>query len=95
MTPYRGVGANTALLDAQLLRDALCGADKGKQELLTAISSYEREMVRYGFAAVRASLTQMDRLHEQSRIKRFAAKTAFRLLDLSPALQKRVLGLGD
>jgi 2-polyprenyl-6-methoxyphenol hydroxylase-like FAD-dependent oxidoreductase len=95
MTPYRGVGANTALRDAALLRDALSCADKGEQELLPAISSYEREMLRYGFAAVQASLKQMDRLHEESQIKRFAAKTVFRLLDFSPALQKRMLDPGD
>jgi 2-polyprenyl-6-methoxyphenol hydroxylase-like FAD-dependent oxidoreductase len=69
--------------------------DKGQRQLLSALSSYEHEMVRYGFAAVRASLAQMDRLHTESAIKRFATKALFRVLDFSPALQKRVLDIGD
>jgi len=52
-------------------------------------------MLGYIFAAVRASLTQMDRLHEESQLKRFATKAMFRLLDFSPSLQKRMLDLGD
>jgi 2-polyprenyl-6-methoxyphenol hydroxylase-like FAD-dependent oxidoreductase len=95
MTPYRGIGANTALRDAALLREALEGVDKGERQLLPAISNYEHEMLGYGFAAVRASLAQMRRLHEQSRIKRIATKAMFRLLDFSPALQQRVLDIGD
>lgn len=95
MTPYRGVGANTALRDAALLRDALRGVGKGEHQLLAALSSYERQMIHYGFAAVQASLMQMDRLHAESPIRRFATKAVFRLLDLSPALRKRVLDLGD
>jgi 2-polyprenyl-6-methoxyphenol hydroxylase-like FAD-dependent oxidoreductase len=91
MTPYRGIGANTALRDAALLRDALSDVNKGQQQLLAALSGYEREMIRYGFAAVQASLKQMQRLHAESPITRFSTKILFRLLDLSPSLQKRVL----
>jgi hypothetical protein len=52
-------------------------------------------MIRHGFAAVRASLTQMHRLHADSPISRLATKVFFRLADLSPALRKRMLDLGD
>ena len=45
MTPYRGVGANTALRDAALLRTALSDVDRGAQQLLPALSAYEREMI--------------------------------------------------
>jgi hypothetical protein len=48
-------------------------------------------MVDYGFAAVRASLAQMKRLHTTSPIKRFVTKALFRLIDFSPALQRRML----
>jgi 2-polyprenyl-6-methoxyphenol hydroxylase-like FAD-dependent oxidoreductase len=95
MTPYRGVGANTALRDAALLRDTLSDVDKGRHELLPALSSYEREMIGYGFAAVRASLTQMERVHARSPVKRLATKAIFRLMDLSPMLRRRMLDLGD
>jgi len=94
MTPYRGIGANTALRDAALLRDVLRQVEEGPRDLLPALSFYESEMINYGFAAVRASLTQMERVHAQSRFKRFIAKTVFRLIDLSPTLQKRMVGLG-
>jgi len=94
MTPFRGIGANTALRDAALLRDALRDVDND-QQLLPALASYEREMIRYGFMAVRASLAQMRRLHAESPISRLATKAFFRLADLSPALQKRMLDVGD
>jgi 2-polyprenyl-6-methoxyphenol hydroxylase-like FAD-dependent oxidoreductase len=95
MTPYRGIGANTALCDAALLRDALRDVDNGRQPLLPALSGYEREMIRHGFTAVRASLTQMHRLHAESPISRLATKAFFRLADLLPPLQRRMLNLGD
>ena len=94
MTPYRGIGANTALRDAALLRDTLGDVHNGRRDLLRALSTYEEEMIEYGFAAVRASLTQMDRLHTRSPMKRFTMKALFRLLDMSTTLQKHVLDLG-
>src|SRR6516164_4175901 len=59
MTPFRGIGANTALRDAALLRDALTGVGRGEWDVLTALADYEKEMISYGFAAVRASLANM------------------------------------
>jgi 2-polyprenyl-6-methoxyphenol hydroxylase-like FAD-dependent oxidoreductase len=94
MTPFRGIGANTALRDAALLRDALRDVDGGRQELLPALAGYEREMIGYGFAAVRASLAQMNRIHSPSPIKRLATRTFLRLLDASPALRARLMDLG-
>jgi 2-polyprenyl-6-methoxyphenol hydroxylase-like FAD-dependent oxidoreductase len=55
MTPGRGVGANTALRDARLLREALTTARDGQVPLLTAIRGYESQMISYGFEAVRKS----------------------------------------
>lgn len=95
MTPFRGIGANTALRDAVMLRDSLVQVKAGQRDLLPAISFYEGEMIRYGFEAVRASLAQMERVHAQSPFKRFMAKTVFRLIDLSPTLQRRMVGLND
>ncbi|MFC6086715.1 FAD-dependent oxidoreductase [Sphaerisporangium aureirubrum] len=53
MSPGRGEGANTALRDAALLRDALASG----RPLAEAVPAYEHEMLRYGFAAVTASRT--------------------------------------
>jgi 2-polyprenyl-6-methoxyphenol hydroxylase-like FAD-dependent oxidoreductase len=55
MSPARGSGANTALRDAALLASELAAAARGEKDVVTAIGDYEREMVAYGFEAVRAS----------------------------------------
>lgn len=55
MSPARGSGANTALRDAASLASELAAAARGDKDLIRAIGDYEREMVDYGFAAVRAS----------------------------------------
>ncbi|MEY9855478.1 2-polyprenyl-6-methoxyphenol hydroxylase-like FAD-dependent oxidoreductase [Catenulispora sp. GAS73] len=55
MSPARGSGANTALQDAALLAAKLAGAVRGDQDVVAAIAAYEREMIVYGFEAVRAS----------------------------------------
>jgi 2-polyprenyl-6-methoxyphenol hydroxylase-like FAD-dependent oxidoreductase len=95
MTPFRGIGANTALRDAILLRDALLEVHGGREELLPALAGYERQMIGYGFDAVRASLAQMNRVHARSPIKRFATRTMLRVLDALPGLRARVMNLGE
>jgi 2-polyprenyl-6-methoxyphenol hydroxylase-like FAD-dependent oxidoreductase len=87
MTPFRGMGANVALRDAAALCDALVRVDRGEQDLLPALAAYERDMVDYGFAAVGASLGEMERLHATSPLRRLAAKAVFRMVDTIPALQ--------
>jgi 2-polyprenyl-6-methoxyphenol hydroxylase-like FAD-dependent oxidoreductase len=94
MTPFRGIGANTALRDAVLLRDALVSGARGERDLLALLSAYEGEMINYGFAAVRASLAQTKRLHARSPVSRLATKAFFRLADLSPWLRKRMIDAG-
>lgn len=85
MTPFRGIGANTALRDAAALRQAIGAIDRGEQDLIPALSVYERAMVEYG--AVRASLKEMERLHSTSVLRRAFTKTIFRVVDLLPPLQ--------
>lgn len=55
MSPSGGSGANTALRDAALLAERLGSVARGERNLTTAIDSYQREMLKYGFDAVRAS----------------------------------------
>jgi 2-polyprenyl-6-methoxyphenol hydroxylase-like FAD-dependent oxidoreductase len=94
MTPFRGIGANTALRDAVLLRDTLVGVEPGERDVLAPLADYEREMIGYGFAAVRASLANMKRLHARSPVSRLATRAFFRLADLSPWLRKRAIDPG-
>lgn len=58
MTPFRGMGANTALRDAGLLRQKLLGVATKEVPLLQAVAEYETEMLHYGFEAVKMSLEQ-------------------------------------
>jgi 2-polyprenyl-6-methoxyphenol hydroxylase-like FAD-dependent oxidoreductase len=95
MTPFRGIGANTALRDAALLRDLLSSVSRGELSLPAALAAYEREMIDYGFAAVRASLAQTKRLHATSPIDRFVARSVYWLVDRSPSLLKLVLDVGS
>ena len=88
MTPFRGMGANAALRDAHALRDALKAVQTDGAALIPTLAAYESGMIQHGFAAVRASLANMERLHSRSPLARLAAKTWFHLADLIPPLQK-------
>lgn len=56
MSPGRGDGANFALHDAAVLRELLARAAAGQVSLAEAVAQYQTRMLRYGFAAVAASL---------------------------------------
>jgi 2-polyprenyl-6-methoxyphenol hydroxylase-like FAD-dependent oxidoreductase len=92
MTPFRGVGANTALRDAAALRAALVAAARSEQDLLPALAAYERDMIDYGFKAVGVSLGMMHRVHEESQIGRAMAKLVFRTVDHIKPLQPMFMG---
>lgn len=89
MTPAGGVGANTALQDASLLRHALTEADNGRAELAPAIHAYEARMLTYGFANVRKSLTRAKQAKE-NRISRAFSRTFLRTCGMIPALRRAV-----
>ena len=82
MTPMRGVGANIALRDAQLLARKL--ADGGAE----AIGAYEAEMMDYGFAAVRDSLRAARQFADGSPLARTLFKTVLRTASAVPALKR-------
>jgi 2-polyprenyl-6-methoxyphenol hydroxylase-like FAD-dependent oxidoreductase len=91
MTPYREIGANTALRDAAALRQALRAVDRGESDLIPALATYEREMVDYGFEAVRDSLRNMERFHAQGSLQRAFTKWFFRIIDVVPPLKAAFL----
>jgi 2-polyprenyl-6-methoxyphenol hydroxylase-like FAD-dependent oxidoreductase len=92
MTPFRGVGANTALRDSDALRRALIAVDRGENDLIPALAAYEREMIDYGFKAVRVSLDMMRRVHAESPVERAVAKLIFRAVDHIKPLQLMFMG---
>jgi len=63
MTPAGGIGANTAMRDAELLTRQLTAPHRGQTNLLDAIAEYETQMRLYGTAAVRQSLEGASRLY--------------------------------
>lgn len=96
MTPGRGVGANTALRDAALLRQQLVAAAAGSKPLLGAVATYETEMIRYGFARVADSLRTNgtngdDPIYKPviGRLAMLAARGYFSVTSRFPPLRRR------
>ncbi len=95
MTPGQGVGANTALRDAALLRAERTAAASGQKELLKAIGDYEAEMIPYGFARVADFLdnngtSDDDPLYKPvvGLLALFTTRTYFSLTSKIPALRR-------
>jgi 2-polyprenyl-6-methoxyphenol hydroxylase-like FAD-dependent oxidoreductase len=88
MTPYRGIGANIALKDALLLRDALVAGSSGERPLIDAVKAYEAEMRRYGFAAVKNSLRAMERTVGENEFARTLSRVGFRAIDRLPVAKR-------
>ncbi|WP_242613763.1 FAD-dependent oxidoreductase [Herbihabitans rhizosphaerae] len=92
MTPFRGIGANTALRDARLLCRALVAVSRGEAELLDAISDYESAMRAYGFKAVRDSLRTAEQSVSGNRPAKIMFKTVLRVLNAVGPLKRKVFG---
>ncbi|MDH6129143.1 NAD(P)/FAD-dependent oxidoreductase [Kitasatospora sp. GP82] len=56
MPPSGGVGANTAIRDAEALTRLLAAVDRGERELLDAVAEYQKAMVEYATEGVEMSL---------------------------------------
>jgi len=85
MTPFRGIGANTALRDAQLLcRNLIASPD----DFGPAVAAYERRMREYGFQAVRASKRSADQFVSDNRVARAMARGMFAVLGAVPPLKR-------
>ncbi|WP_202638830.1 FAD-dependent oxidoreductase [Bailinhaonella thermotolerans] len=90
MTPMAGIGANTALRDAAVLKSRLVEVDAGRKPLLTAVGEYETRMRGYAFAAVRESLRNARQSASDARLPRAAFTTALRLANAVPSLKRRM-----
>jgi 2-polyprenyl-6-methoxyphenol hydroxylase-like FAD-dependent oxidoreductase len=90
MTPMGGIGANTALRDADLLRRQLITVASGDQELRPALGTYEDQMHDYGFDAVKRSLRNAQMAGSSSRLGRWAFRTVLRVVAGLPPLRRRI-----
>jgi 2-polyprenyl-6-methoxyphenol hydroxylase-like FAD-dependent oxidoreductase len=95
MTPGRGVGANTALRDAELLCRQLPAARDGEMTLVEAIGGYEEQMREYAFHAVERSRSRMnagDPVYKPyvGRIVLAGRRTGMRLINRLPAVKRKI-----
>lgn len=90
MTPMAGVGANTALRDAELLCRKLTDVEAGRLALFPALHDYEHQMLDYGFAAVKRSLRNARQAASTNRLARSAFRAVLRTVDAIPPVRRRV-----
>jgi 2-polyprenyl-6-methoxyphenol hydroxylase-like FAD-dependent oxidoreductase len=96
MTPMAGIGANTALRDAHLLGRRLVAAHRGRLPLAEAVGGYQREMLDYGFAAVRLSLRNARQAGSANPVARRAFRAFLRTANALPPVKRRMFaGLGS
>jgi 2-polyprenyl-6-methoxyphenol hydroxylase-like FAD-dependent oxidoreductase len=91
MTPYRGMGANMALLDADALLVALLRVHRGECDLISALHAYEAEMLDRGFRAVEASLKQMKKVHSEGRFANAMRALSLRTINRLPGRVKKAI----
>jgi 2-polyprenyl-6-methoxyphenol hydroxylase-like FAD-dependent oxidoreductase len=95
MTPGRGVGANTALRDAELLCRNLLAVESGHLTLRDAVAGYEARMREYGWPGVLKSREQMDGdaiIHKPlvGRIALAGLRAGMRIVNHLPPLKQRM-----
>ena len=90
MTPMAGIGANTALRDAALLCGRLTEVQTGTTAVVPALHDYERQMLSYGFAAVRQSLRSARQAGSTNRLARTAFRATLRAVDVVAPLRRRM-----
>lgn len=67
MPPFAGEGANVAMQDAFELAGCLTG--NKFTDIKTAISHFEKEMVRRGAEATRDTLENTERMHSETALE--------------------------
>jgi 2-polyprenyl-6-methoxyphenol hydroxylase-like FAD-dependent oxidoreductase len=88
MTPMAGVGANTALRDADELRRALDTTAAGRTGLIDAIGGYETAMRAYANPAVAMSAGNARTAGSEARLPRLAFRTALRVAEAVPPMRR-------
>jgi 2-polyprenyl-6-methoxyphenol hydroxylase-like FAD-dependent oxidoreductase len=83
MTPYRGIGANTALRDAAALRQALRAVDRAENDLIPALAAYASG--RWWTMDFRQCASHRETWNASMRTRAFT-KLLFRTSPLPPSL---------
>lgn len=87
MTPMAGIGANTALRDADLLRSKLIEVHEGGS-LMEAVASYEEEMRRYSYTAVKQSHRNARQAASGNVLGRLSFRGMLRLVNAIPPMRR-------
>jgi len=87
----RGLGGNAALRDASQLCSALADADadRGHRTLISALTTYEKDMLTTGFATVDEAMRNL-RVAIRGQPGRVASRAFFSLCGAIPPLGRAV-----
>lgn len=94
MTPAAGIGANTALRDAQILTDSITKAKHDNSSITAAVDRYESEMRPYANAGVALSRQIAEGATSTSFVQRFVFRIVLRLAQLFPPIMRATIGRG-
>jgi 2-polyprenyl-6-methoxyphenol hydroxylase-like FAD-dependent oxidoreductase len=90
MTPMAGIGANTALRDADVLRRQL--VDRSAVALSTRVGDYESAMRSYANAALARSTRNAQNATTTSQVKRTMFRALLRTASATPPLTRSMFG---
>jgi 2-polyprenyl-6-methoxyphenol hydroxylase-like FAD-dependent oxidoreductase len=90
MPPTAGAGANTALVDADLLRAQLIAVRDGRLPLTAAVGAYERAMLDHAFAKVAAADRNLANAVSGSRLALAGFRTMLRLTRRVGPIRRRM-----
>ncbi|HEX4362317.1 MAG TPA: NAD(P)/FAD-dependent oxidoreductase [Pseudonocardia sp.] len=88
MTPMAGIGANTALRDAGVLRRALLEVGAGRRSPIDAVAGYEEQMRGYANAALSRSTRNARNAAAGARLPRLAFRTMLRAAEAVPPVKR-------
>jgi 2-polyprenyl-6-methoxyphenol hydroxylase-like FAD-dependent oxidoreductase len=90
MTPMAGIGANTALRDADQLRRALTAP--GTADTAGRVGAYEQQMRGYANQALALSTRNARNAAATDRLPRLAFRTVLRLAEAVPPVKRKLFG---
>ena len=96
MTPGLGVGANTALFDAQILAGNLIAAVEKDMDILPAVADYERQMHSYAWDRVEKSLERFnadDAIYKpglRGDLAMMLMRSGLRMVNAIPPMKRRM-----
>ena len=88
MTPMAGIGANTALRDAGVLRRVLVEVGAGHRAPIDAVADYEEQMRGYANRALGLSTRNARNAAEGARLPRLAFRTLLRAAEAVPPIKR-------